>query len=87
MQSSLIGKIEKARLYAQEPGRFAMTALACAVRGDNSTHHVTLQNETWRCDCHFFADFATCSHTMAVQRLLRGMVPEEMPEHPAVASA
>ena len=85
MQSSLIGKIEKARRYAEEPNRFSVTEITCQVRGDNSTHTVRLHDGGWRCDCLFYADYDTCSHTMALQRLLGEMLPmESQAAHSAV---
>ena len=69
MQSSLISKIEKSRLYAQQPERINVTSLTCDVQGDNSRHAVSLSEQGWHCDCLFFADYETCSHSMAMQRL------------------
>lgn len=75
MNSSLISKIEKARRYSQEHDRITIDELRCQVRGDNSTHTVRLGNGAWDCDCRFFADYRTCSHTMALQRILNEMLP------------
>ena len=85
MQSSLISKIEKARIYASESDRFHFTALQCDVRGDSTTHTAQLGPDGWSCDCLFFAEFGTCSHTMALERLLDEMLPERY--RPAVPSA
>ncbi len=78
MKSSLIGKIEKARTYAQEPDRVKLSQLTCRVRGDNDEHTVTLADGAWHCDCLFFADYATCSHSMAMQRILHDMLPPDL---------
>ena len=78
MQSSLISKIEKARIYAQERERISVDQISCTVRGDNSSHAVTLSDGAWQCDCLFFADYNTCSHAMAMQRILHEMLPEEL---------
>ncbi len=85
MQSSLISKIEKARIYASESDRFRFTALRCDVRGDSTTHTAELGTEGWSCDCFFFADAGTCSHTMALERLLDAMLPERY--RPPILSA
>jgi hypothetical protein len=76
MNSSLIGKIEKAHRYAKEPDRFVFSEVRVSVRGDNDQHDVTLRDGRWHCPCDFFAGWSTCSHTMAVEHLLEGMVPE-----------
>ncbi|MFP4439508.1 MAG: hypothetical protein ACLFVO_19875 [Chloroflexaceae bacterium] len=71
MHSDLIGKIEKARRYAQEPERLEISELKMSVRGDNdTTHNVTLSDGSWDCTCSFFHTWGTCAHVMAAQRLL-----------------
>lgn len=75
MNSSLIGKIEKAHRYAKEPARFRFSEISVRVTGDNDEHVVTLHDGQWHCPCDFFAGWQTCSHTMAIEHLLEGMVP------------
>jgi hypothetical protein len=75
MHSDLIGKIEKARRYAQEPERIEISELKASVRGDNGTSHtVILHKGHWDCTCSFFRVWGTCAHVMAVQRLLDPML-------------
>lgn len=76
MQSSLISKIEKARVYSGERHRMQIDGLHVAFHGENSDHVVTLNSGAWTCTCDFFGEWGTCSHTMALQRTLDGMVPE-----------
>ena len=73
MQSSIIGKIEKAKRYAAEPERINLHTFTATVQGDNTTHHVTYANGDWSCTCDFFAEWSTCSHTMALERVLPGV--------------
>ncbi|MCS7295856.1 MAG: hypothetical protein RMK15_04060 [Chloroflexota bacterium] len=81
MHSSLIGKIEKARLYAQERDRVRFERLAVTFRGENDVHRVELADGEWRCSCDFFAGWGVCSHTMALEKILQGMVPPvQMPD-------
>ena len=75
MQSSLIGKIEKARMYASEPHRMHVDNLQVTFRGDNTEHEVSISDDTWHCNCGFFATWQVCSHTMAIERVMNGMVP------------
>ena len=74
MHSSLISKIAKARIYAEEPERVSIDSLACEVQGDNANHSVALTHGRWNCDCTFFDEYGTCSHAMAMERILDGMV-------------
>jgi hypothetical protein len=75
MNSSMIGKIEKARRYTQEPERIRITTLAARFHGSNDDYDLTFDAEQWHCACHTFAQFGSCAHIMAAQRLLAPMLP------------
>lgn len=77
MQSSLIGKIDKAKRYAQEPDRVTFSRLAVKFRGEHSDYDTEYREGKWYCSCHFFAQWGLCSHTMALQRILSNMLPKE----------
>jgi hypothetical protein len=77
MNSSLIGKIEKAKRYAEEPNRITFTDFTTEFRGDNNSYSVSYKSGEWHCTCPFFSRNGTCSHTMALQRLLANMMPED----------
>jgi hypothetical protein len=85
MNSSLIGKIEKARRYAMERDRITFRSLEVDFRGENATHRVSLRDDAWSCTCDFFRGWGACAHTMALERILEGMVPEAaLYQEPAV---
>jgi hypothetical protein len=77
MNSSLIGKIEKAKRYAEERHRLRFTSFTVSFQGENDSHEVVFEGERWRCSCDFFAGRGLCSHTMALERILEGMLPKE----------
>ncbi len=77
MQSSLIGKIEKAKRYAEEKDRVKFAELTVTFRGDNDDYVLTYKQGKWNCSCHYFASAGLCSHTMALQRMIGEMLPEE----------
>lgn len=77
MQSSLIGKIEKAKRYAQETDRITFSELAVTFRGNNDSHSTGYRDGKWRCTCDFFASWGLCCHTMALEKILGNMLPEE----------
>lgn len=79
MQSSLIGKIEKAKRYAEEPERVTISTFSAEFRGENDSHTVTLTEGKWHCSCHFFAEWGECVHIMTLQRLLGRMLPVSSP--------
>lgn len=77
MNSSLIGKIEKAQRYEREPDRVRIHRLEADFRGEHDTYHLTLEDNHWRCTCSFYSGYGTCSHTMALQRILAPMLSLE----------
>jgi hypothetical protein len=77
MQSSLIGKIEKAKRYAQETDRVTFRELAVKFRGENSDYDVNFKDGKWHCTCSFFSKWGLCSHTMALEKILVNMLPPE----------
>jgi len=78
VNSSVIGKIEKAKRYAEERDRIRFSALSVSFHGENADHRVDLAGGKWRCTCDFFAGYGVCAHTMALERILEGMLPPEV---------
>ena len=70
MNSSFIGKVDKARRYAEEKERVSITTFKASFLGIHDTYEVTFDTGNWDCQCHFFLHQQTCSHTMALQRML-----------------
>ena len=75
MDSGMIGKIEKAKRYAEERNRFRFNGFDLTFHGDNNNHHVTFNDGTFECDCEFFITHKRCGHTMALEILLKDMIP------------
>ena len=76
MDYALIGKIEKAKTYAEERERISFNSFSVAINGENNSHVVGFDNGQWSCDCSFFDTRGYCSHTMAMERILDRMLPE-----------
>jgi hypothetical protein len=84
MDSGMIGKIEKALQYSQEPERIRFESFNVTFAGDHKEHRVSYREGTWGCDCHFFAARGVCSHIMTLERLLMAWVtPAEATPMPA----
>jgi hypothetical protein len=75
MYSTMIGKIEKAMRYAQEPDRIVFNDFHVTLEGDHRHHRVSYDAGRWGCDCETFSQTGYCSHSMALERVLRGMIP------------
>ncbi len=78
MQSSLIGKIEKAKRYAQETDRITFSEFTVSFRGEHDTYTTSLKDGKWHCTCSFFNTWKVCSHTMAMEKVLGNMLPREI---------
>jgi hypothetical protein len=78
MDYGMIGKIEKAKRYAEERNRIHVEAFRATFDGDNNPHTVEYREGQWKCDCDFFLSRAVCSHTMALERILAGMLPADV---------
>ena len=89
MDSGMIGKIQKAKFYAEEPERIRFEEFQVTFQGTNSHHRISFEQGRWHCTCDFFATRGVCSHTMTMERLLGVMLPPEAmaPAEPAHAMA
>jgi hypothetical protein len=75
MDYGMIGKIEKAKFYAQEPERINFDAFRVRLEGDSGqVHNIHFDTGQWGCDCSFFGTRGYCSHTMAMERVLGEMI-------------
>jgi len=84
MDSGMIGKIEKAILYAQEPERITFDKFRVTFEGDHKEHTISYNRGKWSCDCKFFETRGVCSHVMTLERVLVGSVmPAETIPMPA----
>jgi hypothetical protein len=77
MDYAMLNKIKKAKRYAEERDRIHFKALTVTFNGDNNPHTVYLQDTSWQCDCDFFQTRGSCSHTMALEIILEGMLPAQ----------
>lgn len=79
MNSSMIGKIEKAHRYAKEPERVRLQSIQSVFHGGHDDYQVGLIDGQWHCSCHAFSSHAvgTCAHVMAMQQLLSPMLSDE----------
>jgi len=74
MDYGMIGKIEKAKRYAEEKHRFRFQKFDVTFHGDNNDHRVSFDDGTFQCDCEFFITHKRCGHSMALEILLKDMI-------------
>jgi hypothetical protein len=80
MDYGMIGKIQKAKRYAEERERINFERFRATFSGENNPHTVEFEAGRWTCDCNFFLTRGVCSHTMALERILIDMLPEAVEE-------
>lgn len=78
MYSSLIGKVQKAQLYAQEKERVIISSFKATFQGEHDSYEIRYDEGAWQCSCKRFDDGA-CSHIMAVERIMEGMLRQGTP--------
>ena len=61
----------KAKKYANTPERFAPIFVEMEVEADHGNACVMYSDDEWSCSCDFFNAHRTCSHVMAVGRVMR----------------
>jgi hypothetical protein len=76
MDYGMIGKIQKAKRYAEQRDRIHFETLSVTFNGENNPHTVRMSHGDWQCDCDFFMSRGRCSHTIALEIILEGMIPE-----------
>ena len=86
MHSGITGKVVKAMRYAHEPDRVKLNSLTASFAGDNSSHTVSLEGDSWHCDCHLFEQAGGCVHTLATQKMLDPMLTEAARRTPLYGS-
>jgi hypothetical protein len=75
MDYGMIGKLEKAKRYAEDPKRFQFHKFELTFHGDNNDHKVMYADGVFACDCEFFLTHKRCAHTIALdEHLLKGMI-------------
>lgn len=67
----IIEKINKAKLYISEPERFLVTRDKVIVNSKHGTRTVIINGDDLICDCNFYKKNAICSHTIAVEELIK----------------
>jgi hypothetical protein len=75
MDYGYIGKLEKAKRYAEDRNRFRFNRFELTFHGDNHEHSVSFDNGVFACDCEYFHSHKRCGHSMALEILLKDMIP------------
>jgi len=75
MDYGMIGKIDKAKRYAEQRDRIRVESLDVTIIGENNDHCVQFENGTWQCDCEFFNSRAAVQPYNGIGDHFRGDAP------------
>jgi hypothetical protein len=84
---NVVSDVEKSIKYAQEPERFRFISFNATFHGDHGDYTINYEDGVWDCDNPYFKSRGVCSHTMAMERMLKGMVKPVMLEQAASTEA
>ena len=71
---NIVSDVKKAKRYSQERDRINIVCFDCTFEGYNQNHHVTYDGGQWTSTASFFAQRGVCSHSMALEKILKGFV-------------
>ncbi len=71
---NVVSDVDKAMRYSEESDRINFSSFDVTFQGENGDHHTMFHGDSWACDCDFFHSRKVCSHTMAMERILKGML-------------
>jgi hypothetical protein len=72
---NVVSDVEKAKRYSEEKDRIHFITFDVTFKGNNSDHQTVYGHEGWDCDCSDFRRAGNCCHTMALERILKNMLP------------
>lgn len=71
---NIVSDVKKAHRYSEETDRITFVSFDVTFRGDNKDHQVTYDRGKWHSTASFFKTHGVCPYTMALERILKGMV-------------
>jgi hypothetical protein len=72
---NVVSDVDKSIRYASEPERIRFSALEVSFEGDHSAHIVSYDNGEWSSTDDFFKSRGYSAHTMAMEKILKVMLP------------
>lgn len=76
---NVVSDVEKSHRYAEEKDRVQFRSFVVMIDGNNGQHTVKYNEGHWHCDSTSFKLRGVSSHTIAMERLLQGMLPVAEP--------
>ncbi len=71
---NIVSDVKKSKRYSDETDRITVKAFDCSFEGYNKTHHITYDGGQWTSTASYFQQHGVCSHTIALEKILKGFV-------------
>ena len=71
---NIVSDVKKAKRYSDQQDCIRIVCFDCNFEGYNKAHRITYDNGKWTSTASFFAQRGVCSHTMALEKILKGFV-------------
>ena len=71
---NIVSDVKKAKRYSDQRDRIRIVSFDCTFEGYNKNHYITYDAGKWTSTASFFAQRGVCSHTMALEKILKGFV-------------
>ena len=71
---NIVSDVKKSKQYSEEDGHITIQAFNATFHGDNKDHQITYDDGTWTSTSSFFQTHGVGAYTMAMERILQGMV-------------
>jgi hypothetical protein len=71
---NIVSDVKKAQRYSEETERMKVVEFSATFKGDNKDHQVAYDRGNWSSTSSYFKTHGVCSYTMALERILKGLV-------------
>ena len=71
---NIVSDVKKAKRYSEELERIRILRFTADFAGDNKNHQISYEEGTWTSTSSYFKSHGICPYTMALERILKGMV-------------
>ena len=68
---AVLRKKAKALRYTAQQDRYQVSAISARMTSEHGTRDVSFRDGKWSCTCDFFETHRLCSHTLALEMILR----------------
>lgn len=74
VSKKILRKEEKSKKYLNELYRFNLDTIGITINSEHGIRNVKYENEKFSCTCDFYKYYGTCSHIMAVEKLVDKLI-------------